>query len=101
MDQDRLGALSGATRVVRFVPSFLSGLGALVEILQHVGHFTRLPCAKNGPHTMVALVFLCRVMGGELTLSHEGLALAYRAIDDVQHWHATPERYARSAWAMW
>jgi hypothetical protein len=50
---------------------------------------------------MVAMVFLRGVTGGDRTLSHEGLALAYRAIDDVQHWHATPERYARSAWAMW
>ncbi len=39
----------------------------------------------------------CAVTVGELTLSHEGLALAYRPIDDVQNWHATHERYARSA----
>ena len=75
--------------------------GLTVEVQRHVGHFTRLPSAVNGPHTMIAIVFLCGVTGGELTLSHEGLALAYRAIDDVQNWHATHERYARSAWGMW
>jgi len=38
---------------------------------------------------------------GELTLAHEGLDLRYWSIDAVPHWHATHERYARSAWAMW
>ncbi len=75
--------------------------GLTVEVQGLVGHFTRLPSAVTGPHTMIAIVFLCAVTGGELTLSHEGLALAYRTIDDVQHWHATHERYARSAWGMW
>ncbi len=41
------------------------------------------------------------MIGGELTLSHEGLDLAYWAIDDMQNWHATHERYARAAYEIW
>jgi ADP-ribose pyrophosphatase YjhB (NUDIX family) len=75
--------------------------GLEIEVKQLVGVFTRMPSVKNGPHTMIALVYLCEVVGGELTLSHEGLALEYRAIDGVQDWHATHERYARAAYEVW
>jgi ADP-ribose pyrophosphatase YjhB (NUDIX family) len=75
--------------------------GLEVNVKQLVGVFTRMPSAKNGPHTMIAVVHLCEVVGGELTLSHEGLALRYWPIDEIQRWHATHERYARAAYEMW
>ena len=75
--------------------------GLEIEVKQLVGVFTRMPNAKNGPHTMLAIVHLCEVAGGELTLSHEGSALRYWSIDEVQNWHATHERYARAAYEMW
>ena len=75
--------------------------GLTVEVKRLVGVFTRLPSAKNGPHTMIAIVHLCEVIDGELTLSHEGLALRYWTIDDVKNWHATHEKYARAAYDMW
>ena len=75
--------------------------GLEIEVKQLVGVFTRLPSAKNGPHTMVAVVHLGEIIGGELTLSHEGLALRYWAIDEVRNWHLTHERYARAAYEMW
>jgi ADP-ribose pyrophosphatase YjhB (NUDIX family) len=75
--------------------------GLEVEVKQLVGVFTRMPSAKNGPHTMIAVVHLCEVVGGELTLSHEGLALRYWAIDAMRDWHATHERYARAAHTVW
>jgi len=75
--------------------------GLEVEVKQLVGVFTRLPSAVNGPHTMIAVVHLCEVVGGTLTLSHEGLALRYRSIDAVERWHATHEHYARAAHRVW
>jgi len=75
--------------------------GLEVAVTQLVGVFTRLPSAKTGPHTMIAVVHLCEIIHGDLTLSHEGLALHYWAIDEVTHWHATHEQYARAAYAMW
>lgn len=35
------------------------------------------------------------------TLSHEGLALRYWPIDQVENWHATHRRYAREAHRIW
>jgi ADP-ribose pyrophosphatase YjhB (NUDIX family) len=79
----------------------LEETGLEVEVTRLVGVFTRMPSAKNGPHTMIAVVHLCEVVGGELTLSHEGSALRYWRIDEVRGWHATHERYARAAYEMW
>ncbi|MCP4541767.1 MAG: NUDIX domain-containing protein [Chloroflexi bacterium] len=75
--------------------------GLEVEVKQLVGVFTRMPSAQNGPHTMIAVVHMCEIVGGELTLSHEGSALRYWPIDKVQDWHATHEKYARAAREMW
>lgn len=75
--------------------------GLEVEVTGLVGVFTRLPSAGNGPHTMIAIVHLCQPVGGELALSHEGLALRYWPIDEVEHWHANHKKYARAAYEMW
>ena len=75
--------------------------GLEIEVKQLVGVFTRMPSGKNGPHTMIAIVHLCEVIGGELTISHEGSALRYWSIDEVQDWHATHEQYAHAAYEMW
>ena len=75
--------------------------GLEIEVEQLVGVFTRMPSARNGPHTMIAVVHLCDVVGGELTLSHEGTDLRYWPIDEVQDWHADHERYARAAYTVW
>jgi len=75
--------------------------GLVVEVRQLVGVFTRMPSVHNGPHTMIAAVHLCDVVCGELTLSHEGLALRYRPIDDVTDWHGIHEQYARAAHKVW
>ena len=75
--------------------------GLEVKVKQLVGVFTRKPNSKNGPHTTIGIVYLCEIIGGELRLSHEGSDLRYWSIDDVQDWHPSHEKYARSACAMW
>jgi ADP-ribose pyrophosphatase YjhB (NUDIX family) len=75
--------------------------GLKVEVKQLVGVFTRMPSEVFGPHTMIAVVHLCQVVGGELTLSHEGLDLRYWPIDAMKKWHGIHEKYARAAYEMW
>lgn len=76
-----------------------TGLWVVVERL--VGVFTRPGSLTNGLHTMVAVVHLCKVVGGELTLSHEGLDLRYWPLDAVMDWHPNHDKYARIAHEMW
>ena len=71
--------------------------GLDVKITRLVGVFTRKASARYGPHSMIAIVHLCEVTGGELTLSHEGSGLKYWPIDEVTDWHATQEKYARGS----
>ena len=72
-----------------------TGLHARIERL--VGVFSRPADSGYGPHSMVAVVHLCEVLSGELTLSHEGNGLRYWPLDEVPRWHATHQHYARTA----
>lgn len=51
--------------------------GLDVRIVQLVDVFTRLPSAEYTPYTLVSVVYLCEVTGGELRSSHEALGLQY------------------------
>ena len=75
--------------------------GLEISVKRLVGVFTRKPSPKYGPHTILSVIHLCEIVSGGLTLSHEGLALRYWPIDDVQHWHGTHEINARAAYAAW
>lgn len=72
-----------------------------IRVAQLVDVFTRKPSALNGPFTTLSVVYLCEVMGGELRLSHEGLALRYWKIEEMKDWHATHEQHARAAFDVW
>lgn len=75
--------------------------GLDVDVKRLVGIFTRLPEMGFGPFSMVAVVHLCEVTDGELTLSHEGLGLRYWEIEDVPKWHANHKRFAELGRLCW
>ncbi len=47
--------------------------GLVVEVRRLVGVFSHMAGADNSPHSQVAVVHLCEIVGGALRLSHEGL----------------------------
>lgn len=75
--------------------------GLEVEVRRLVGVFSRSASYKTGLHSQSGVVHLCEVVGGELTLSHEGLGLRYWPLDEVPKWHTDHEKKARAAYAMW
>jgi ADP-ribose pyrophosphatase YjhB (NUDIX family) len=75
--------------------------GLEISVKRLVGIFTRKPSPKYGPHTILSVIHLCEIVSGELTLSHEGLALRYWPIEDVKDWHGTHEASARAAYQVW
>ncbi len=75
--------------------------GLEVEVRRLVGVFSRPANQTTGLHSMSAVVHLCDVVGGELTLSHEGLGLRYWPLDEVPKWATDHEKKARAAYAMW
>jgi ADP-ribose pyrophosphatase YjhB (NUDIX family) len=71
--------------------------GLEVEVVRFVGIFSRHANSGYGPHSMIAIVHLCEVIGGELCLSHEGLGLRYWPMDAVPRWHANHQHLAQAA----
>jgi ADP-ribose pyrophosphatase YjhB (NUDIX family) len=66
-----------------------------------VGVFTRKPNSGHGPHTAIAIVYLCEVLGGRLQGSHEAPDLRYWRIHEVPGWHELHHRYATAAYDAW
>lgn len=75
--------------------------GLEVEVRRLVGVFSRPASQTTGLHSMSAVVHLCDVVGGELTLSHEGLGLRYWHLGEVPKWATDHEKKARAAHVMW
>jgi ADP-ribose pyrophosphatase YjhB (NUDIX family) len=86
-----------AVTVVREIGEEI-GLTATIDALVNV--FGRQASADHGPHGAVAVVYLCSVEPGEVTLSHEVLDAEYRDIDSVDRWHKNHQDYARAALAF-
>lgn len=79
----------------------LEETGLVVEVRRLVGVFSRSASYTTGLHSQSGVVHLCDVVGGELTLSHEGLGLRYWPLGEVPKWHTDHEKKARAAYAMW
>jgi len=78
--------------------------GLEVRPLQLVDVFTRKPGMGFGPHSAIAVLYLCEIFGGCLRTSHEVAEAVYRRIEDVTEWHELHQQYAtaaRSAWKAW
>lgn len=75
--------------------------GLDVRILQLVDVQTRLPSVEYGLYTLVAVIYLCEVIGGDMRTSHESLDLRYWSIDDVPIWHSHHHHYTQMAQAVW
>jgi ADP-ribose pyrophosphatase YjhB (NUDIX family) len=75
--------------------------GLNVQILELVKVYTRFPSAEYGLYTLISTVYLCEVIGGVLTRSHEDLGLEYWKIEEVPIWHSNMEAHALDAHAAW
>jgi ADP-ribose pyrophosphatase YjhB (NUDIX family) len=75
--------------------------GFTVHVARLVDVFTRKPSAELGPHTTVAVVYLCEVTGGEARESHETTDIGYWRIEDVPAWHGLHHQYALAAREVW
>jgi ADP-ribose pyrophosphatase YjhB (NUDIX family) len=76
--------------------------GLEVQRRQLVDVFTRKPNTGHGPHTAVAVVYLCDVVGGTPQPgSHEVLEARYWRIGEVPGWHELHQSYAEAAHVVW
>lgn len=75
--------------------------GLRVRPVRLVDVFTRRPGSGHGPHTLVAVVYWCEVLEGQLRNSHESTDLRYWVIDEVPVWHGLHREYAQAAQRVW
>jgi len=68
---------------------------ALVDVI------TRRANIGHGPHTSIAVIYLCEIVGGTLQGSPEGLEVQYWRLEDVPAWHELHEQYATAAYTVW
>ena len=63
--------------------------------------FYRAAGSYKGTHALIAVVYLCERIDGQLALSHEHLDTRYWPIETVSEWHANHRDYAVAAHAVW
>lgn len=71
--------------------------GIEVRPLRLIGVYTRRAHSGHGPHSAVAIGYLCEVAGGSPQPTHEVQALQYWRIEDVPVWHELHHEYALAA----
>ena len=75
--------------------------GLIVKTSRLVDVFTRKPGQGFGPHSAIAVIYLCDVVDGTIRASHEVTDVQYRRIDEVGEWHERHREYAEAAYAAW
>jgi ADP-ribose pyrophosphatase YjhB (NUDIX family) len=105
VDDDRWGLIAGwvdanETPERTVVREIAEEVGLVAEVDGLVGVFAREAGVHDNPHSVVSVVYLCRVISGTLRAQpHEVREIAWRAIDEVDAdaWHHHHEMLARAA----
>ncbi|MBI4537395.1 MAG: NUDIX hydrolase N-terminal domain-containing protein [candidate division NC10 bacterium] len=75
--------------------------GLEVHVTRLIGVYTRRANSGHGPHSAIAIGYLCETKGGSFCLSHEIRDIGYFRIEDITDWHEKHLEYARGARAAW
>lgn len=76
-------------------------VGLKVLPFRIVHAFGELPNKNGVPHSQVVIVYLCKIINGELKSNHEVLQIKYHNIEFVQDWHENHKNHAIEAYKLW
>ncbi|HWD86554.1 MAG TPA: NUDIX hydrolase N-terminal domain-containing protein [Mucilaginibacter sp.] len=66
---------------------FMEEADFVIEPLDIIKFHTRLPGEFNQPHTSIHIYYYCRLISGELRISHESLEMKFVHPAKVTEWH--------------
>jgi hypothetical protein len=69
----------------------------IIEPVEIIKFYTRLPGEFNQPHTSVHILYYCKYISGDLKKSHESLELSYIDPMAIKDWHKDHKRQALDA----
>jgi 8-oxo-dGTP pyrophosphatase MutT (NUDIX family) len=69
----------------------------VVEPVDIIKFYTRLPGEFNQPHTSVHILYYCRYISGDLNKSHESLELSFIDHTTITNWHKDHKKQAEDA----
>jgi ADP-ribose pyrophosphatase YjhB (NUDIX family) len=77
-------------------------LGLALKVDRLAAVRSRPATVDNGPHSTVAVIFLCSIVGeADIVCNHEVLEARWWSVDEVTDWHLDHEHYVRSALAVY
>jgi len=66
---------------------FMEEAELVIEPLDIIKFYTRLPGEFNQPHTTVHILYYCEYVSGEIKKSHESLEMKYMDYREIENWH--------------
>jgi 8-oxo-dGTP pyrophosphatase MutT (NUDIX family) len=76
---------------------FMEEANLVIEPVDIIKFYTRLPGEFNQPHTSVHIHYYCKYIRGDLKKSHESLELAYKDHTKITDWHKDHQLQAQEA----
>ncbi len=76
---------------------FMEEANLVIEPVDIIRFYTRLPGEFNQPHTSVHILYYCKYTSGDLKKSHENLELCYRDHTTIIDWHKDHQQQAVDA----
>jgi 8-oxo-dGTP pyrophosphatase MutT (NUDIX family) len=76
---------------------FMEEANLIIEPVEIIKFYTRLPGEFNQPHTSVHILYYCKYISGDLKKSHESLELSYMDPMAIKDWHKDHKQQALDA----
>ena len=76
---------------------FMEEANLVIEPVNIIKFYTRLPGEFNQPHTSVHILYYCKYVSGDIKKSHESIELSFMDYKTIANWHKDHKQQAREA----
>jgi ADP-ribose pyrophosphatase YjhB (NUDIX family) len=87
----------GESPEVALKREFMEEASLVIEPVEIIKIYTRLPGEFSQPHTSVHLLYFCKYSSGDIKKSHESREINFMDYTKIEHWHKDHGQYAQDA----